>query len=195
MKTEFVVITGGPGAGKTATLEYLRKITCEHVAILPEAAGIIFSGGFWRLHSKTAVKAGQKAIYHVQQEMQNLVVGERRWSTCLCDRGLLDGLAYWPGKPYEFFKALNTTKEVEYAKYKAVIHLRSPSEDHGYNHSNPIRIENAELAKKIDARIHAVWRAHPNYILVDSTESFIEKVDKAARLIESFINRCPCKTP
>ena len=44
-----VVLTGGPGAGKTATLELIRRSSfCEHVQILPESAGIVFGGGFPR---------------------------------------------------------------------------------------------------------------------------------------------------
>ena len=34
-----VVLTGGPGAGKTAVLELVRRSLCRHVRILPESAG------------------------------------------------------------------------------------------------------------------------------------------------------------
>lgn len=47
-KRRRVVLTGGPGAGKTATLELIRQSFCEHVKVLPEAAGILFGGGFPR---------------------------------------------------------------------------------------------------------------------------------------------------
>jgi hypothetical protein len=43
-----VVLTGGPGAGKTAVLELARQYFCKHVLVLPEAAGILFGGGFPR---------------------------------------------------------------------------------------------------------------------------------------------------
>ena len=43
-RARLVVVTGGPGAGKTAVLELLRHRVCEHVVILPEAAGIVFGG-------------------------------------------------------------------------------------------------------------------------------------------------------
>jgi len=43
-----VVLTGGPGAGKTAVLELIRKSFCEHILVLPESASILFSGGFIR---------------------------------------------------------------------------------------------------------------------------------------------------
>ncbi len=31
-----MVLTGGPGAGKTAILELVRRTLCPHVALLPE---------------------------------------------------------------------------------------------------------------------------------------------------------------
>ncbi|MBL0889768.1 MAG: hypothetical protein IBJ19_04065 [Gemmatimonadaceae bacterium] len=37
-----MVLTGGPGAGKSAVLELARLFFCDHVRRLPEAAGIVF---------------------------------------------------------------------------------------------------------------------------------------------------------
>ena len=190
--TQLIVLTGGPGAGKTAVLEYVRKILCEHIAILPESAGILFSGGFWRLPSENARKAAQRAIYYVQTEMQNVVLSEKKWAVGLCDRGTIDGLAYWPGAMSEFFDNLATTQKTEYDKYHAIIHLRSPSLEHGYNYQNPLRVESAELAAEIDSKIHEVWREHPNYQTVESTTDFIEKIFLTATKIEQMIPVC-CK--
>lgn len=190
--SELIVLTGGPGAGKTAVLEFIRKVLCQHVAILPEAASVLFGGGFWRLESPTAKKSAQKAIYHVQEELQNLVKEEGRWAIGLCDRGTLDGLAYWPLSQDKFFSSFNTTLEKEYQKYKAVIHLRSPSLDNGYNHQNPIRIETAEAAARIDEKIHEVWKNHPRYFVIESTTDFAEKLTKATNHIKSLLPDC-CK--
>lgn len=190
--TQIVVLTGGPGAGKTAVLELVEKVLCEHVAVLPEAASILFGGGFWRLDSPSGRMAAQRAIYHVQEEIQQLVLDEKKWSMALCDRGTLDGLAYWPGKDSDFFAAFNTNLEKEFQKYKAVIHLRSPTLEKGYNYENPVRVESAELAAKIDEKIHEIWKTHPNYRVIESTSDFIEKVHQAAKLIQSFVPEC-CK--
>ncbi len=190
--TQLIVLTGGPGAGKTATLEFMRKVLCEHIAILPEAASILFGGGFWRLDTVSAHKAEQRAIYHVQNQLQNLVQGEEKWTLGLCDRGTLDSLAFWPGPAEEFFQAIYSTREKEYAKFRAVIHLHSPSEKMGYNHQNPIRIESAEEAARIDEKIHLVWKEHPDYHLIDNALNFSEKVAKTSSLIQSYISSC-CK--
>lgn len=39
---KLVVITAGPGDGKTDILETVKKTLCEHVAILPEVASLFF---------------------------------------------------------------------------------------------------------------------------------------------------------
>ena len=58
-----MVITGGPGAGKTALLEVVRHHFCSHVAVLGESASILFGGGFPRRQSAPSRKAAQRAIY------------------------------------------------------------------------------------------------------------------------------------
>lgn len=188
--TGLVVLTGGPGAGKTAVLEMAKKILCEHVAILPESAGIIFSGGFWRLESPSARLAAQRAIFHVQREMENLVLGEGRWATGLCDRGTLDGLAYWPENESLFFEMSQSRIGDEYARYQTVIHLRSPSISFGYNHQNPLRLESAEQAFKIDNKIASVWSGHPQYKVIESAPSFLEKANLALKLIVETLPEC-----
>lgn len=190
MKTEFIVITGGPGAGKTAVLEFFRKIIGEQVIILPEAASILFSGGFLRLSSDSAKKAAQRAIYHIQSEMQTLVLDEKKWTIGLCDRGTLDGLAYWPGQDSEYFASFNTNLETEFAKYKAVIHLSTPTLGGGYNKQNPIRIESAERAAEIDEHIHRIWKNHPHYSRIANSEDFLDKVQEAATRIQAFVPDC-----
>jgi predicted ATPase len=188
--TELIVITGGPGAGKTAVLEVIRKQLCEHVVILPEAASIIFGGGFWRLDSPTARLASQTAIMHVQQQIEKLVMGEKKWALGLCDRGLLDGLAYWPGEPSAFWTEARTTLDAEYKRYHAVIHLRTPTDALGYNHMNPLRTETAAQAHVIDEKIAAIWSGHPRYRTVESTPDFLAKAHKALEYIVKDMPRC-----
>lgn len=191
-QTKLVVITGGPGAGKTAVLEIVKKTLCEHVAILPEAASIIFGGGFWRMESTSARLAAQRAILHVQKEMETLVLSEHLWSMGLCDRGSLDGLAYWPEDENAFWRMTGTNLEEEYQRYFSVIHLRSPSEEHGYNHQNPLRIETSVQASLIDQKIHSIWSKHPRYRMIESTPDFLTKTKIAMQHIADDLPEC-CK--
>lgn len=192
--TKLIVLTGGPGAGKTAVLELVRKMLCEHVAILPEAASIVFGGGFWRLESASARMAAQRAIVHIQREMENLVLGEQRWSIGLCDRGSLDGLAYWPEDDASFWSLTGTNLAKEYERYISVIHLRSPSEEHGYNKQNPLRIESAAQAELIDRRIAEVWSKHPKYRTIASKPDFLMKAKQALEYIVDDLPGC-CRFP
>ena len=189
-KTKLIVITGGPGAGKTAILEMAKKLITDKKIILPESASIIFGGGFWRLPSLTAKAAAQRAIFHVQAELENLVSDENKWSMGLCDRGTLDGLAYWPESEESFWKISNTTLEKELNKYYAVIHLRSPSDLFGYNHINPLRIESAAQSKSIDDNIGNIWKKHPRYQAVASNENFLIKAQEALNLISKLQTEC-----
>lgn len=185
-----IILTGGPGAGKTAVLEFARKIFNDKIAILPESASIIFGGGFWRLDSPNAKAAAQRAIFHVQRELEGLVLGEGKWDAAICDRGTLDGLAYWPSDEASFWKMTGTTQAEELARYHAVIHLRCPAADGGYNHQNPLRIETAAQARQIDERIATVWSSHPRYFSVDSTAEFVAKVEKTIELIAANLPGC-----
>ena len=184
-----VVLTGGPGGGKTAVLEVVRKNFCEHVHVLPEAATILFSGGFPRVADLASRRAVQRAIFHVQQELEEQALGESKYAVILCDRGTVDGLAYWPGEP-PFFPSVGSTEPAELARYAAVIHLRTPAAGQGYNHVNPSRVESAEEATQIDGRIAEVWARHPRRMFIPSTDSFLKKLVSAVDAIREEVPAC-----
>ncbi len=185
-----VVLTGGPGAGKTAVLEMVKRSFCEHVQVLPEAAGIIFGGGFPRETTIPLCTAAQRAIFHVQRELECASVESRRAAVVLCDRGTLDGLAYWPLEDAAFFAQLGIDRAAELARYAAVIHLRTPAVDNGYDHSNPLRIETALEARAVDERIEHAWSAHPRRAFVESAPDFLRKVARAVALIREEVPAC-----
>lgn len=187
--TRFVVVTGGPGAGKTAILELARRRFCEHVRVLPEAASMLFGGGFPRINAVDARRAIQLAIFHVQQSIERAVAADSVTAVALCDRGTLDGIAYWPDDEASFLHAVGTTREAIYAHYAAVIHLRTPSVRH-YNHDNPFRIEPFERAAALDERIAAVWSGHPHRTVIDADDDFFEKARRALDAMEGHVPPC-----
>ncbi len=189
-KPKLIVLTGGPGAGKTAILELARREFCEHVGVLPESAGIVFGGGFWRIKTDSARKAAQRAIFNVQKETESIVRSDSRWALGLCDRGSLDGLAYWPETEESYWRELKTSLKAEYENYEAVVHLRTPSTEMGYNQKNHLRIETAQEALEIDRRIASVWKEHPRYEQVSSAAHFLDKAKFAIELVRSHIPAC-----
>ncbi len=66
-----VVLTGGPGGGKTTAGDILRREFGKAVAFVPEAATMLFSGGFPRYDDPRCVPYQQQAIYHVQVNLED----------------------------------------------------------------------------------------------------------------------------
>lgn len=181
-----VVLTGGPGAGKTAVLELIRQSFCVHVTVLPEAAGIVFGGGFPRSQGTAVLQAGQRAIFYVQRELETAADAENP-AVVLCDRGTVDGGAYWPG-PDDLWSAVGTTLEDQLRRYDAVIHLRTPAAGSGYNRQNPLRIESPTEAAALDRKIALLWVHHPRRFVVEASPDFLVK---AARVIEILRGETP----
>ena len=182
-----IVLTGGPGAGKTATLELIRQSFCEHVHILPEAASIVFGGGFPRLASLEASRAAQRAIFHVQRELE--IAAANNSAILLCDRGTVDGAAYWPG-PDDLFESVETSLEDELRRYDAVIHLRTPDASSGYNQQNPVRTESAAEAAMRDERILGIWKSHPRRYIVEAVPEFLTKAARVLEIIRGEMPEC-----
>ena len=178
----------GRCAGKTATLELIRQALCEHVRVLPEAAGILFAGGFPRHGVDDVQRAVQRAIYFTQRELE--AVGDaNNAAIVLCDRGTVDGFAYWPG-PGDFFAAVGTTLDEQLKRYDAVIHLRTPDAAGGYNNVNPLRVENAVDAAAIDRGIATAWEKHPRRFVVEAAPDFVTKVTRALEILRAELPAC-----
>jgi predicted ATPase len=182
-----IVVTGGPGAGKTAVLELVRRTLCPHVRVLPESAGILFGGGFPRGPTLEAKRAAQRAVFYVQRELE-ATAEVADVAIALCDRGTIDSLAYWPG-PDDFFASLGTTLDEQLARYRAVIHLRTPP-PLDYNHINPLRVETAAEATAIDALIAQAWARHPRRHEVAASHDFLAKARRAIDIILSELPAC-----
>jgi predicted ATPase len=183
-----IVLTGGPGAGKTAVLELVRQYFCEHVHVLPEAAGIVFGGGFPRDPDAGSRRAAQRAIFHVQRELE-AAAQARNAAIVLCDRGTVDGAAYWPG-PSVFWTEVGTTLSDELARYDAVIHLCSPSERDGYNRGNPLRVESPTEAAAVDHRLREAWQAHPHRFVIPAAPDFLAKAAHVLGVLRDHLPEC-----
>jgi hypothetical protein len=171
-------------------LEVVRRAFCEHIAVLPESATVLFGGGFPRHDTDAGRRGAQKAIFQVQRSMEEMCREEGHVAMALCDRGTIDGLAYWPGGIEAACASLGIRREQELARYRAVIHLRTPSAEGGYDGSNPVRRESAAEAAALDARIFASWDGHPRRMVIDSQEEFLQKLAHAVEAIRCEVPAC-----
>lgn len=183
-----IVLTGGPGGGKTTAADLFRREIGERVVIVPEAATLLFLGGFPRAETPLARKAAQRAIYHVQRNLEDVQSALYPERILLCDRGTLDGAAYWPGEPEEFFAAIGTSLEAELARYDAVIFFETAAKGHiQIEGGNPARTEGEEQALALDTRLRALWQRHQRFVLVPHSPSFFRKITFGLATLESLV--------
>jgi predicted ATPase len=172
-----IVLTGGPGGGKTTAADLFRREIGERVVIVPEAATMIFSGGFPRRSDKAGILSAQHAIFHVQRNLEDVQSSLYPERILLCDRGTVDGAAYWPGATRAFFAALDTTLEQELARYDGVIFFESAAVGGiSIEGGNPVRNESMKQAAVLDARLRRLWSQHPRFVLVRHDDSFLRKI-------------------
>ncbi|MCU1326393.1 MAG: hypothetical protein JWN34_1763 [Bryobacterales bacterium] len=192
-RPRLVVLTGGPGGGKSAILELARLYLCRHVVFVPEAASIVFGGGFPRVDGPVGRQAAQRAIFRIQREMEELARANPDAGLVICDRGTIDGLAYWPGRQQGFFGPAGTSLAAELERYAAVVHVETPNHAAQYQ-TNNIRHENLQQAREIDRRIAALWSPHPDRHEVSSEIDFIDKASAAIEILRDHVPAC-CKSP
>lgn len=185
-----IVLTGGPGGGKTTALDLIRREFSGKIASVPESATMIFSGGIERSKNDEVLKAQQTAIFNLQKHLEDVQRATHPECLILCDRGTLDGLAYWPSSEGDFFTQMNTTLEDELSRYDAVIFFETAAvSGESIRSNNPIRNESEQAAIAIDKKLQTVWSKHPNFNLVRSSESFIQKVMFGIMTIENVIEQ------
>jgi hypothetical protein len=169
-----------------------RRYFCQHVVIAPEAASIVFGGGFLRSGLPKGRRAAQRAIFHVQRALETVALESRKSAVVLCDRGTLDGLAYWPGSRQSFCEEFGIDYEKELNRYSAVVHVEVPALAWGYE-KNRIRKESVSQAHEIDQRIARAWRGHPRVMTVSAQAGFLDKLAYAIELLRSELPPC-CQT-
>jgi predicted ATPase len=183
-----IVVTGGPSGGKTTLIEALQKDLHSQVSIVPEAASILYRGGFPRKPTAPGKIHAQRAIYLTQRELEQLVIDETKAEAVVCDRGSLDSIAYWPHQDADdFFKSLATSREKEMARYHWVLHLDT-ADGETFDTTNPIRTENHLEAVALNALIKQAWQGHPRRIVIPHQADFLSKIAKAKSVIQKIMS-------
>ncbi|MFO1482040.1 MAG: AAA family ATPase [Verrucomicrobiaceae bacterium] len=191
-----IVLTGGPGGGKTTAADLFRREMGERVVLVPEAATMVFSGGFPRSTQPLAIHAAQRAIYEVQRNLEDVQAALYPERVLLCDRGTVDGAAYWPGEPHHFFNEVGSTLEDELARYDAVIFFESAAVGGmGIEGGNPIRTESMEDAVRLDQKLRTLWSQHPRFVLVPHNRSFFKKISYGLAVLDGIVSEMGCRPP
>jgi Predicted ATPase len=181
-----VAITGGPSGGKTTLIEALKKELGVKCAIVPEAASILYRGGFPRAKDPVSLVHAQKAIYYTQRELEEMIAETSQRPLIVCDRGSLDAIAYWPQDEADLLKNLETTREAELARYDWVIHLDTASVDF-YDTTNPVRTETFSEAEILNQKVKDAWNGHPRRVIITHNEDFLSKMTTSLTVIRAIM--------
>lgn len=185
-----IVLTGGPGGGKTTAADLFRREIGEQIVVVPEAATILFAGGFPRSTVVTAVEAGQTAIYSVQKQIENAQQALYPHRILLCDRGTVDSSIYWPHGEQDFFAKMNTSLEKEFSRYDAVVFFQTAAAGNvSIEGGNPHRNESLEQARALDKRLYEVWSQHHNFYYVNHNHSFLGKMNKGLKILKTIVDK------
>jgi predicted ATPase len=185
-----IVLTGGPGGGKTTAADLFRREIGERVVIVPEAATILFQGGFPRSREPHALRIVQTSIFQVQRDLEDVQAALYPCRTLLCDRGTVDGAAYWPGEPHHYFNAVGTTLETELRRYDAVIFFETAAiGGASIEGGNPMRNESLDEAVALDAKLRRLWDHHPRFVFVPNNPSFFKKISFGLAALEGIVSQ------
>lgn len=183
-----VVLTGGPGGGKSTAADLLRREIGERVIVVPEAATMLFAGGFPRPVDPAARRSAQAAIYHVQRNLEDIQAAQYPERILLCDRGTVDGGAYWPDGSDDFYESVGSSHAQELGRYDAVMFFETAAMgSHGFESENPVRTETQQEAVDLDGRLRELWAPHPWFTLIPHSTSFFRKLTVGLGILESLI--------
>lgn len=182
-----IVLTGGPSSGKTTMTKEIKDVYSTQALICQEAAEMLFRGGFPRQDSSEGLQQRQYAIFHLQKTLENIAE-----QTCqaadliIYDRGLLDGLCYWPNNAPAFEEVMNIKINELRQKYDLIIQLGVAGADDYQN--TAFRTEDPITSLEMEQKLQSIWSPHPNYEFIPYNASWETKRTRTLELIQQLKN-------
>jgi len=177
-----IVLTGGPGAGKTVISCRLAADHPDRFVCVPEAATQVYAQlqTRWDKLSLAGRFDAQRRIYHLQIAQEQRLAQDYPNHILLLDRGTIDGAAYWPDGPDEYWRDLGTNLDQELTRYDAVIWMETAAAlgHHFYDgdNSNTCRFEDAGAAIESGKLLSRLWHRHPKLTHLPAYPSINDKI-------------------
>lgn len=189
-----IILTGGPGSGKTTIMEIAQHKLGARLHLVPEVATIIISQvGVKPPQDEVGLNLFQQHLYEIQHEFEELsrleAIASRKQAV-LHDRGKLDAGAYIEGGTLGLQRLCRTDYSVEIARAPIVIQLDVPPRGiyDKIRGNNAARFESHEEAMDLDDAITSAYSKHPGFHLVSGCQTMERKIEKTLNIIENFLD-------
>jgi predicted ATPase len=183
-----IVLTGGPGSGKSTAAAFLAREFVDDLWVLPESATLLYKGGLPRAKDDLGQQVAQRAIYTVQRSLEDASALQHPGRVQLCDRATVDGAAYWPDGPDAFFHAMGTTRRGELTRYDAVVFMHTAARmPAGYERDLDVRTEDSDEAVELDRRMFDLYGDHPVLVAIESSVSFLDKLTRVRNAVAELL--------
>ncbi len=183
-----IVITGAPGSGKTVISKALIQRHADRYALVPEAATQIYTllNTRWDKLDLEGRRNAQRQMYRLQLDQEARFAAAHPDKTLLLDRGTIDGAAYWPDGPDDFWRDVGSAHERELARYDAVILLDTAAALGLYDGdtSNFCRFEDAEAAIAAGNLLRQLYADHPRMTEVPAMINLEDKIAAVEAIIQ-----------
>ena len=194
-----IVITGGPCAGKSTALSWIREEFSKKgyaVVFVHESATELILAGITRNRLQSDLEF-QLAILKNQLEKEKLFEQAARKFVnedkilIVCDRGTIDNKAYMSGFDFKQLIKMMGLSEIEMRdSYDAVFHLVTAAkgaEEFYTKANNNARSESLDEARHADSRALNAWTGHPHLRVIDNSTNFEDKIKRLIFEISSFL--------
>lgn len=191
-----VVLTGGPCAGKTTALKFLRENLIKNgygAVIVPETSTELFSSGI------SPSKMTSLLDFHQTQldvQLTKEFIFEQACEkfknfdhiVLICDRGIIDSKVYLGEENFAKLLHMNNLTEADVMnRYDAVFKLvtaANGAKEHYTLANNAVRKESSDEAVILDNLITEAWKNHPHFETIDNSTNFEQKMN---RLLTSLL--------
>jgi predicted ATPase len=187
-----IVLTGGPGAGKTVITSAIADADPDRFIRVPEAATHVYDElqTRWDWLDVPGRRDVQRRIFHHQVAQEERLAEMYPGRIILLDRGTIDGAAYWPEGPGDYWVDLGTTLAEQLKRYDAVIWMQTGAALGHYDgeKSNSRRFEDDAAAIESGLLLGELWKDHPRLKHIGAYATIEEKIAAVKTVLEEILS-------
>ena len=193
-----IVLTGGPGAGKTTGQSWIQNCFTKlgyTVLFVPETATELMGGGVKPQLCESGLDF-QRALLRLQLEKERVFEEAARHMKAekvliVCDRGGMDSKAYMSELDFaRLLREFDLTEVQLRDRYDAVFHMVTAAKGARRfytTENNKVRSETPDEAVILDDKLIAAWTGHPHLRIIENAEKFEDKLKTLVAEISGFL--------